>query len=79
MSCLLDVGGSGVAFLVDQGTEFLGNGLRSCYFHNSHSPGTGGSGDRKNCETSYYKKKKKKKDTKPKKNPRKLLSLMLHA
>lgn len=36
---LLGVGGSGIVFLVDQGTDFLGNGLRRHYFHNSHPQG----------------------------------------
>lgn len=39
MSRLLDVGGSGTAFLVDWGTKFLGNDLRRCYFCNSHPQG----------------------------------------
>lgn len=33
-----------ISFLVDQGTEFLGNGLGRCYFHNSHPQGLGGGG-----------------------------------
>ena len=68
MSWSSDVGGSSIAFLVDQGTEFLGNGLRRRYFHNSCPQGLGKGGEGKICEASYYKKQKIKK----------LLSLMLH-
>lgn len=45
MSHSLHVGGSNTTFLVDQGTEFLGNCLRRCYFHNSGPQGLGEGGE----------------------------------
>lgn len=59
MSPSSDVGGSGVAFLADRGTEFLGNGLRRGYFHNSHPQGLGGGGEGKMCVARYCKKQNK--------------------
>lgn len=44
ISRLVDLGGFGIAFLVDQGTVFLGTGLRRHYFHNSHPQGLGEGG-----------------------------------